>query len=370
MISKPRTALLILLVGAIRAQAGEVLYNGIELPDEWPPRDVRFSRFKAGDPPPPPPYLSAPPKVIPIDVGRQLFVDDFLIEQTTLKRAFHRPEYYEGNPILKPAMPWETHSRLGPMLAPFSGGVFWDPKDGIFKMWHMAGYNYFAGLSHSKDGLNWTRPKLGVKGKSNIIAIPNNEKPGDWNWGNVQSVGGCCLVVGDRLHFYVSGRAGKIYPGSPGEDAGMTTGVAFLRRDGFASMNADDDGSLTTRPLSFKGKRLFVNLDAPDGELRAELLDLDGSPIAPFTRANCEPLKLDATLAEVRWQGAADLSAHAGKTVRLRFHLKQGSLYSFWVSPDVSGASHGYVAAGGPGFTSQRDAMGWNVKSSGRKAAR
>ena len=178
--SKPRTALLILLVGAVGAQSGDVLYNGIELPDEWPPRDVSFSRIQAGDPPPPPPYLAAPPELIPIDVGRQLFVDDFLIEQTSLKRAFHRPEYYEGNPILKPDMPWETHSRLGPMLAPFSGGVFWDPSDGIFKMWHMSGYNYFAGLSHSRDGLNWTRPKLGVKGDSNIIAIPNNELHGVW----------------------------------------------------------------------------------------------------------------------------------------------------------------------------------------------
>ena len=29
---------------------------------------------------------------------------------------------------------------------------------------------------------------------------------GDWNWGNVQSAGGCCLIVGDQLYFYVSGR--------------------------------------------------------------------------------------------------------------------------------------------------------------------
>jgi hypothetical protein len=38
------------------------------------------------------------------------------------------------------------------------------------------------------------------------------------------------------------------------------------------------------------------------------------------------------------------------KTVKFRFHLKRGSLYAFWVSPDKSGASHGYVAAGGPGL--------------------
>mgnify|MGYP006908271454 CR=1 FL=1 len=58
------------------------------------------------------------------------------------------------------------------------------------------------------------------------------------------------------------------------------------------------------------------------------------------------------------WKGVTDLSALAGKTVRVRFHLQNGSLYSFWVSPETTGASHGYVAAGGPGFTGHRDTVG------------
>ena len=48
----------------------------------------------------------------------------------------------------------------------------------------------------------------------------------------------------------------------------------------------------------------------------------------------------------------------AGRTVRFRFHLRAGELYSFWVSGDESGASNGYVAAGGPGFTGNRDTVG------------
>jgi hypothetical protein len=44
--------------------------------------------------------------------------------------------------------------------------------------------------------------------------------------------------------------------------------------------------------------------------------------------------------------------------VRFRFRLRNGKLYAFWVSPEVSGASHGYVAAGGPGFTSLTDTLG------------
>ena len=59
----------------------------------------------------------------------------------------------------------------------------------------------------------------------------------------------------------------------------------------------------------------------------------------------------------VTWK-AAGLGALAGKPVRFRFHLRNGRLYAFWVSPDASGASHGYVAAGGPGFAGPVDTVG------------
>ena len=35
-----------------------------------------------------------------------------------------------------------------------------------------------------------------------------------------------------------------------------------------------------------------------------------------------------------------------------------GKLYAFWVSPDESGASHGYVAGGGPGYMGRIDKEG------------
>lgn len=57
-------------------------------------------------------------------------------------------------------------------------------------------------------------------------------------------------------------------------------------------------------------------------------------------------------------RGAADLSPLSGKPVRFRFHLRNGALHAFWVSPDAIGASHGYVATGGPGFTAPTDTVG------------
>ena len=80
--------------------------------------------------------------------------------------------------------------------------------------------------------------------------------------------------------------------------------------------------------------------------------------IAPFTATRCVPVSVDSTLHEVTWGDGADLAALRGKPVQFRFQLTNGSLYAFWVSPDASGASHGYVAAGGPGYPGVIDTVG------------
>ncbi len=204
-------------------------------------------------------------------------------------------------------------------------------------------------VGFSRDGFHWDRP-------DRRPFLPAADEPGAWNWGNLQSAGGGCLIVGDQLYFYYSGRAGKRFPGSTSHDAGGSTGLAVLRRDGFASLDAPDGGGqMTTRPVRFSGSRLFVNLAAPAGELRVEALDEQGRAVAPYTAAACRPLSGDGTCLPVVWQDAPDLTPLAGRPVRFRFHLSQGELYAFWVSPDDSGRSNGFVAAGGPGFSGERD---------------
>jgi hypothetical protein len=137
------------------------------------------------------------------------------------------------------------------------------------------------------------------------------------------------------------------------------TGLARMRRDGFASMDAGAaEGVLTTRPIQFSGGRLFVNVNNPNGGLRLEVLDRNGAVIEPFSKANSNPIRVDKTLREVTWAGGGDLASLAGTPIKLRFYLTNGSLYSFWVTPDGNGASHGYVAAGGPGFTGPTDTIG------------
>jgi hypothetical protein len=101
---------------------GELLYNGVRLPEMWPSRSVDpydLSCKKVL-------WLEFPPDIIPIDVGRQLFIDDFLIEQTSLKRVFHKPEKYSGNPVLKPETELEFNASGKSQTAtaiPKSGGI-------------------------------------------------------------------------------------------------------------------------------------------------------------------------------------------------------------------------------------------------------
>jgi hypothetical protein len=527
----------------------EVLYNGIVLPSVWPPDNGRNILETMTVP-----YIDNPPDVIPIDVGRQLFVDDFLIEETTLSRSFHQADYYPSNPILIPDKSWEMTGSINSTY-PFSGGVWYDPDDEIFKMWYGVTTDppikaKWTSYAVSEDGINWQKPVLSVQNRpasldgTNVVMwdivkdgeciwLDFNEKDlnkrfkyftkldenmvvryrtspdginwgaslasrnlkgdrstvfynpfrdvwvlserqqyndkrarayledrdviklltkandsvdwvasdpldphnpitnyadivpelynldaisyesvmlgqfciwtGDpryvenadpigaaggqkrvdillgfsrdgfhwdrtsrerfisanwvddaWNQGNVQSVIGSPLIVGDKLYFYVSGRAKD-----PTKRAGnVTVGLATLRRDGFASMDAGtQEGVLTTRPITFSGSRLFVNADCADGQLRAEILDSNNQVIAPFTKQNCTPVQVDETIASVGWQGIGDLSVIQGQNVKIRFYLTNGSLYSFWVSPDESGASYGYISSG-PGFSGGRDTVG------------
>jgi hypothetical protein len=176
--------------------------------------------------------------------------------------------------------------------------------------------------------------------------------------GNVQSVVGSPLVVGDELYFYFNGRPDPVPLGTDW-DSNYQAGLAILRRDGFASMDASGTKTLTTRPVKFtNGKYLFVNTDCPSGSLKVEVLDQSSQVIAPFTLANCDTISEDTTLKQVTWGASNDLSALQGQPTRFRFTLTDGSLYAFWVSPDASGASYGYVGGGGPGFTGPVDTVG------------
>ncbi|MBV7337831.1 glycosyl hydrolase family 32, partial [Chloroflexi bacterium TSY] len=499
----------------------QTLYNGIVLPETWPPRNI------AEDPPAPipVPYLANPPAVIPIDVGRQLFVDDFLIESTSLTRVFGKPEIHPQSPVLMPETEEEMDFGNCPMAAPFNDGVWYDPQDQLFKLWYMPGWFHSIALATSRDGIHWERPNLDVVPGTNL-AWPNQEgsdrdgclvwldhfandadqrfkmfqyyrhysegiqnpretvqegwlqvspdgihwsdpvittrvgdnssffynpfrqkwcmsirrasqatrlraryyhesddflsgaqwdmdtdevfwqrvdqfdlpdparpnhrvalydvnvtpyeslmlgmfaifrgpendicakegvpktmdlevgysrdgfhfsrpdrtpflassrRIGDWNRAYLHAAGGICLVVHDQIYIYfgafsgISPKLGPTEAGSPGLSrrvmyAGASTGLATLRRDGFAGMEASSgSGDLTTRPIIFKGDRLFVNVNAPDGDLRMAVFHEDGTAVEGLTANDCTAISLDNTSTEVTWISDVGLAAVAGQ---------------------------------------------------------
>ena len=121
-------------------------------------------------------------------------------------------------------------------------------------------------------------------------------------------------------------------------------------------MHADEgkEGVLVTEKLSFDGKYFFVNADVRNANslLSVELLDETGKLISGFTKDDCSLMQgLNSTKQLVTWKNNKDLSSLNGKIIRVKFYVKNGDLYSFWISPWETGESRGYTAGGGPGLS-------------------
>lgn len=139
------------------------LYNGIVLPEGWEYKES----LSNGDPFRIPYLLSEEqggyaPEIINIDVGRQLFVDDFLIDQTNLNTVYHQAKTLDS-PIFFAEEEWESGSTV---LT--SGGVWYDMDKDIYKMWYQAGFAGKMAYATSTDGINWERAKISSNG-SNIV---------------------------------------------------------------------------------------------------------------------------------------------------------------------------------------------------------
>lgn len=210
-------------------------------------------------------------------------------------------------------------------------------------------------LGFSRDGFHWHRP-------DRRAFIDSSREKGAWDRGYVQSVGGCCLVYKDEIRFYYTGfkgderKKGEKETMDNGMYANASTGFATLRRDGFASLDAGEKtGVVTTRPIVFSGEHLFVNVNVPNGMLKAEVLYENENVIDGFSKTECIPVVVDSCKVLLKWKHRASLKNLKGKPVRFRFHLTNGQFYSFWVSKKTTGESNGYLGACSPDYKSFKD---------------
>jgi hypothetical protein len=113
-------------------------------------------------------------------------------------------------------------------------------------------------------------------------------------------------------------------------------GVVRQRLDGFISADADHHGGLLeTPPLTFQGNHLRLNIDTGAmGTAFVELRDADHHPVPGFTLAECEEIGGNFIDQCVYWKGKSDVSALAGRPVRLYFKLTRAKLYAFQFLPE------------------------------------
>ena len=134
--------------------------------------------------------------------------------------------------------------------------------------------------------------------------------------------------MGDELWFYY--RSARL---RRDETRRYALGLAKLRRDGFVSLDAGDEpGTLTTRPLSFAGKSLWINTDvATGGWIRAAVLNPDGDAIAEQSLDASEPITSGSLAARMTWKQTRQLACPVDGHLRLRFQLHRAKLYAFWI---------------------------------------
>lgn len=112
------------------------------------------------------------------------------------------------------------------------------------------------------------------------------------------------------------------------------------RIDGFVSLHASHEGGEAwTRPLVFKGDRLIVNFStSAAGGLGVQVEDLQGRAIPGFAFSDGPDIYGDSIEHAVEWEPASDVGVLAGKTIRLRFALRDADLYAFGFRAETSGA--------------------------------
>ena len=181
-------------------------------------------------------------------------------------------------------------------------------------------------LMASRDGVRFKR-------WNEAFLRPGIEREGTWQYGQ-QYVAWHIVETKSAL------------PGAPNE-LSLYAGESYwtgkssalrrytLRLDGFVSVAAPmSGGELVTKPLTFTGGRLSLNFaTSAAGSVRVEIQDAGGQAVPGFALAECSDLFGDSLDRTVTWKNGGDVSALAGKPVRLRYELKDADLYSFQFQP-------------------------------------
>jgi hypothetical protein len=167
----------------------------------------------------------------------------------------------------------------------------------------------------SRDGENWDRTFL------EAWLRPGTDQH-NWTHRSNMPAWGIVQTSPDELSMYVS----EHYTWPDNRLRRIT-----VRRHGFGSVHAGRaGGEFTTLPLKFDGRQLVLNFaTSAVGSVAVEIQDENGKPIPGHALAEMRPLYGDELDATVAWKSSHDISALAGKPIRIRVVLKDADLFAF-----------------------------------------
>lgn len=106
-----------------------------------------------------------------------------------------------------------------------------------------------------------------------------------------------------------------------------------LRLDGFTSLQADfEEGTVVTKPLVLQGNYINLNYStSASGYVKISILDENNQVIDGFGPNEMKTMVGDQIDARVFWGQSSSIARLNGKTVKIKFTLKDADLYSFGV---------------------------------------
>lgn len=192
----------------------------------------------------------------------------------------------------------------------------------VFRATDSQGYydgTIFIELVSSHDGIHWTREE-----GSRPPILPLGPA-GSWDCGMLFTTQHPLVECG-TIKLYYGGF--DVTHASPSSGHGAI-GLATLRKDGFASLDAGSTvGSLTTKKLVGASGPLHVNYSATAGWFKAEVLDENGNVLPGYGEADCGAMQSDSLDQIVTWATHTELPS-APTPIRLRFSMQNASLYSY-----------------------------------------
>ncbi|HCN30043.1 MAG TPA: hypothetical protein DIT64_15155 [Verrucomicrobiales bacterium] len=178
-------------------------------------------------------------------------------------------------------------------------------------------------LMLSRDGIEWERPF-----RQNLWL---KRSPGEQFDSGTLATNADIVIEGREMRFYYGAYSSGATGGGiniTGDQQKSGVGLVTLPLDRFAAVTAADKGQITLKPLDLKGRtEVYVNANASEGAVWAEILDEDGFRLPGFDKANCMPLKKDAMRYRFAWKDKKLADLPPGKH-HIRLHLHKASVYA------------------------------------------